>query len=261
MFCVAVSRLCDSPWRQQLHLHMVNTALAAVILIGGAQAAAAQTTSSGSALMQEGLEVYRENCAICHGPNGDGQGSLAPQFTPRPRDFTHGNFKFRSTGPGQPPAVTDLLRTITQGIEGSYGRSMPAFENLSFDQKIALLDVIRGFAGFTDFGIPLNVPPRPETATAQAGRALFVEYGCVECHGDSGDGMGILADGLTDESGLPIRPSNLQVGLFKGGNRPEDIWMRLQTGLDGTPMPSFGRNLSVQESWSLVEYVLEIGKN
>lgn len=208
-----------------------------------------------------GQALYRENCAICHGENGKGDGSLARQLSPPPRDFTKSSFRFRSTDLGEPPAAIDLLKTMTLGIEGSYGRSMPPFPDLTFDQKVALLEVIQEFADIDQFGISMAVPPRPEGASAEKGQALFVEHGCAQCHGVNGDGNGILAGELRDDQGSIIMPANLQTGLFKGGSNPEDIWMRLQTGLPGTPMPSFGRSLSVEESWSLVEYVLEIGKS
>jgi mono/diheme cytochrome c family protein len=138
---------------------------------------------------------------------------------------------------------------------------MPAFDHLSFDQLVALVLVIKSFADIGDFGVAIEVPPRPDAASAERGLELFIEYGCIECHGANGDGLGILAGDLLDDDSLPIRPTNFQVGVFKGGNRPEDIWMRLQTGLDGTPMPSFGRNLSVDDSWSLVDYVLELSES
>ncbi len=234
-----------------------SVAVFVAVTVTAIEPTVAQTNSEDSESFAEGLAIYNENCAICHGPNGDGGGSLAPQFTPRPRDFTQGSFKFRSTGFGEPPAAVDLLTTITRGVEGSYGRSMPSFEHLSFDQQVKLLKVIQEFAGIANYGVSRGIQPRPDSANAEKGRQLYVEQGCIECHGANGDGLGVLAQDLRDADGLPIRPTDFRTGLFKGGNNPEQIWMRIQTGLDGTPMPSFSRNLTLDESWSLVEYVLE----
>ena len=231
-----------------------------VVAVGFGHSASTQTPAEVSERLREGRVLYNENCAICHGSNGDGAGSLAPQFSPRPRDFTKGSFKFTSTGIGEPPAEVDLLRIITNGIEGSYGRSMPSFDHLTLDQKMALLAVIQDFAGIETLGTSIDVPPSPDAASAEKGRVLYVQNGCIECHGANGDGRGVLSDTLRDDANLPIKPANFRAGLFKGGDNPEDIWMRLQTGLDGTPMPSFGRNLTLDESWSLVEYVLELGE-
>src|SRR5206468_3368715 len=63
-----------------------------------------------------GERVYRENCAVCHGVRGDGQGMAAHHFLHKPRDLTKGRFKFRSTASGQVPTDADLRRSIVQGV-------------------------------------------------------------------------------------------------------------------------------------------------
>src|SRR3954464_9224188 len=35
-----------------------------------------------------GERVYARRCAVCHGPDGRGNGPAAPSMIPRPRDFT-----------------------------------------------------------------------------------------------------------------------------------------------------------------------------
>lgn len=209
----------------------------------------------------DGIELYLENCAICHGETGNGQGILAAQLEPRPRDFTVGSFRFRSSGIGDPPTEADLIQTISIGIEGSYGRSMPAFDQLTAEEIQRLATVVLELSGYNEFGQAIEIPARPEERQVELGRTLFVEWGCNQCHGDDGSGNGVLATTLTDDRGTPILPANLQATVFKGGNRPEDIWLRIQLGIDGTPMPSFGRNLSISESWALVDFVMELGSN
>src|SRR5690606_39991909 len=45
-----------------------------------------------------------------------------------------------------------------------------------------------------------------------------------------------------------------------GGGTVEDIFRRLRTGLDGTPMPSFAENvLSDEEAWNLAHYIRSLG--
>jgi cytochrome c oxidase cbb3-type subunit 2 len=63
-----------------------------------------------------GERVFRDNCAVCHGAAGDGQGMAANHFRTPPRDLTKGRFKFRSTASGQVPTDGDLARTIVQGV-------------------------------------------------------------------------------------------------------------------------------------------------
>ena len=50
------------------------------------------------AMIPEGKHVYQRRCIGCHGAKGDGKGPAARFFKTKPRDFTSGIFKFRSTG-------------------------------------------------------------------------------------------------------------------------------------------------------------------
>jgi hypothetical protein len=43
---------------------------------------------------------------------------------PRPRDFTLGFFKYKSTPPGEPPTDDDLERVVAEGLQAS---AMPYF--------------------------------------------------------------------------------------------------------------------------------------
>src|SRR5260370_41326252 len=63
-----------------------------------------------------GARVFARRCAVCHGPDGRGNGPAAPSLIPRPRDITLGLFKYKSTPAGQPPAGEDLERAVTNGL-------------------------------------------------------------------------------------------------------------------------------------------------
>ena len=39
-----------------------------------------------------GARMFAQQCAVCHGPDGNGNGPAAPSMFPRPRDFSSGNF-------------------------------------------------------------------------------------------------------------------------------------------------------------------------
>jgi mono/diheme cytochrome c family protein len=77
--------------------------------------------------LEEGSRLFRRHCLHCHGVPGNGQGPTAAWVNPHPRDYRRGIFKFTSskqpTGTRK-PRREDLIRTLTQGIEGT---SMPAF--------------------------------------------------------------------------------------------------------------------------------------
>src|SRR5258705_2944888 len=47
-------------------------------------------------LVRRGEELYREHCAACHGPDGDGRGVMAGFFTFAPRDLVAARHRFRS---------------------------------------------------------------------------------------------------------------------------------------------------------------------
>src|SRR3984893_10120570 len=51
---------------------------------------------------------YRRYCVGCHGELGDGNGENFPWLDPKPRDFTLGVFKWRSTPTGTLPTDEDL---------------------------------------------------------------------------------------------------------------------------------------------------------
>ena len=75
--------------------------------------------------VQAGKEIYDFRCAPCHGFSGKGDGPAAMTLDPRPRDFTRGLFKFKSTPKGEVVADEDLYRTISRGIPGS---AMPSWK-------------------------------------------------------------------------------------------------------------------------------------
>ena len=87
-------------------------------------------TSKGEEDTAENL--YQEYCASCHGVKGNGYGDFAYLVYPKPRDFTNGVFKIRSTPAGIPPTDKDLFNTIHKGLPGT---AMPPFNFLN-DQEI-----------------------------------------------------------------------------------------------------------------------------
>jgi len=79
-------------------------------------------------------EIYIRRCSFCHGLLGDGEGPAAPYMDPRPRDFTLGTFKFRTTQSGELPTNEDLFRTVSRGLPGT---AMQAFGGQMNDVDMA----------------------------------------------------------------------------------------------------------------------------
>ncbi len=102
--------------------------------------------------------------------------------------------------------------------------------------------------------------------SVKRGRELFLasdKGNCAACHGESGRGDGPSAEvdpntgqPMRDYWGFRIRPTDLTTGLLRGGRRPIDIYRRIHTGVKGTPMPGQAGNLSSDEIWDLVNFVL-----
>jgi cytochrome c oxidase cbb3-type subunit 2 len=79
---------------------------------------------------------------------------------------------------------------------------------------------------------------------------------CWSCHGKDGRGYGPSAATLTDSKGYPIKPFDFTSGSrFKCGESDRDMFRDLVTGLDGTPMPSFGGAMNADQRWDVVHYI------
>src|SRR5512145_1611816 len=72
-------------------------------------------TAQAAADIELGKRIYLQNCAACHGEKGNGKGPEADRLETKPRDFTGGNYKFRSTRSGSLPTDEDIFRSISQG--------------------------------------------------------------------------------------------------------------------------------------------------
>ena len=82
---------------------------------------------------ESGKKLYLTNCSQCHGEKGDGEGYATPHLYPRPRNFTMGKFKVRTTPNGALPTHQDLVNIIRRGMPYT---SMPAWPTLS-DQEVS----------------------------------------------------------------------------------------------------------------------------
>ena len=203
----------------------------------------------------DGRKVYDSHCAICHGAKGDGGGPGADRVAVKPRDFTTGRYKLRSTGSGQLPSDDDLRRSIRQGMPGT---AMIPQDHLSDVEVEAVIGVVKGFSPRFARGPaprPLTIPPAPaQTAdTLARGRAVYVKGQCAECHGKEARGDGPSA------KDLKIKPTDLTLRPFKSGPTPRDIFRAMLTGMDSTPMPSYQNVLEDDELWNLAHYVHALG--
>lgn len=226
---------------------------------------AAWAQKSPAPQVKEGQAIYEKWCAQCHGAKGDGEGPASPLVEPRPRDFTLGYYKLRSTPSGQLPSDADILKVISEGMPGT---SMPGWKRLSEKERLSVAAYLKSLsARFASEPAPkpINVTKEiaPSRDSIQKGQKLYQDLECFKCHGDGGRGDGPSAPELEDDWGHPIRPANLtKPWLFRGGSRARDIYLRFMTGMTGTPMPSYEDSLeSPEQAWHLANYVTSLGRD
>ena len=199
-----------------------------------ARTAAVETVESGK-------RTFEQVCAACHGTGGQGNGPGAADLIPGPRNLTKNAFRFRSTASGAPPLPADLERTIRRGLPGS---AMPAFDGLlsdgEIDELVAFIDTLRGPGEPPPAAIMVPAIPSATPESIREGRALYTLLECWRCHGVEGDGRGPSAKGLVDDDGRPIPATDFRHDPLKGGREPSDIARSILTGLNGSPMPSYG---------------------
>lgn len=229
----------------------------------GAAVALGALASSLGAQATRGKAVYDKWCAECHGNTGAGDGSAAEYMLPRPRDFTKGVYQIRTTASGELPTDADLLHVVTEGMPGS---AMPDWKTrLNDTERADVVAYIKGMSSFFSGAAPTAIaagkaPAMSAEAVAQ-GRVAFEKLECFKCHGQQGRGDGASAPTLKDDYGHPIKAANLaEHWKFNGGATIEQIYTRLRTGLDGTPMPSFtdameSKVVTDEQLWQLAQYV------
>lgn len=111
---------------------------------------------------------------------------------------------------------------------------------------------------------PADRSPEAIAKSVEAGDVLFhtATAQCVTCHGALGLGDGLdpnAPDTAKDVWGVPLRPANLTLGVYRGGRRPIDLYRRIHVGIKGNVMPGFGAQLKPEQIWNLVDYVQTLG--
>jgi putative heme-binding domain-containing protein len=116
--------------------------------------------------VQAGKQLYRVNCANCHGPSGDSVSGV---------DLGHNKFRRASTD-------DEIVAIMIQGIRDT---PMPP-ANLSDSQAHQVVAYLRSLAAAAD--------STSSKADLAHGRALFESKGCMDCHRVHGQGSRVGPD-------------------------------------------------------------------
>ena len=220
---------------------------------------------SSPELVAKGKLIFGKQCSACHGPEGKGDGSAAYLLYPRPRSFVAAKYRIVSTWEGM-PTDEDLFHTISRGMPGS---AMPSWAHLPEKARWALVHYVKSLAAEPlAVGAPtpddpnrgvIPVPPEPPlTREALARGAALFQEACAACHGAAGKGDG--AQKQIDDLGMPTRPRDLTLGIYKGSPRPEHVYRRIVAGLPGTPMPS-SPHYAGPDGWALTRFVRSLSSD
>lgn len=242
----------------------MSRTLSITIAVSMFAATAAAQDIGTDAQRAAGKETYDHLCAQCHGDDGDGSGVAKAYFLPRPRDFTYGLFKIRTTPSGALPTTDDLKDIIREGMPYT---GMPGWPELSDGELTNLAYYIKTFNdGFADpddlFPIEIPSPPKSSEESIARGHELYVENKCADCHGVYGRGDGKSSPTLKNDWEEPIWPADLtRRWTFRGGATRKDIYRTFTTGLNGTPMPSYADLIAEEDRWHLVNYVYSLSRD
>ncbi|MBI3773733.1 MAG: c-type cytochrome [Gammaproteobacteria bacterium] len=213
--------------------------------LAAAMLAVGQSPAAVSA--SEAEQIFRQNCAVCHGDKGDGQSRARFGLNPPPRDFT------------SPQAAAELTRArmIASVTHGRKGTAMVGWQGrLSQNQIEGVVDFIRATFMVAVAPAPAVVaeaappvqPPATAAISAPQGQRIFEEH-CRVCHGDKGNGS------TWTYSVLNPPPRNFTAPQSRRILTRARMIASVTHGRKGTAMMSFSGRLSEQEIASVVDYI------
>jgi mono/diheme cytochrome c family protein len=95
-----------------------------------------KAASASGERVARGAELFKANCAACHGDEGRGDGASAALLNPHPRNF------HSPDGWKNGPKVSAIYKTLQEGIPSS---GMSSFSYLVPEDRFALAHYVRTF--------------------------------------------------------------------------------------------------------------------
>lgn len=169
-----------------------------------------------------GRNLYAENCASCHGPDGRGDGPGAASLLPAPSDLSAHEY-----------TTARVAGALWNGVAGT---AMQAWRDHSPGDLASMARVVQRFHAGQNAAVPEDLVALGERVYAA---------NCVQCHGQDGRGNGSAAAELT------IAPTNFRI------QRPtlSQSLRAVREGVRGTRMASWTARLTEPEIVAAAAYV------
>ncbi|MCB8943658.1 MAG: c-type cytochrome [Ardenticatenaceae bacterium] len=177
----------------------------------------------------EGIQIYANNCTVCHGVNGEGSDLGAALNTDEVRAID----------------TAELVRIVTEGVPGTL---MVGWNNaLSPAEISSVVNFLQNWDVVSAGGLALTPPEpvhinleNPDEVMAYGGQ-LFDTI-CATCHGENGSGG--TGPTLNSQQFLTSQTDEqIMTAVINGGRRPNST------------MPAFGDRLTTVEIEALVDYI------
>lgn len=176
-----------------------------------------------------GMQLYANNCTICHGINGEGSDLAVPLHT----------------AAVQAADADELKRIILEGVPGTM---MPGWDkSLAEDEVTNLVSFLKNWDVIAAAGLQLTAPQptridlnNPAEVFA-LGQRIF-DTTCATCHGENGSGG---TGPVLNSQQILTRNTDAQLltAIINGGRRPNST------------MPAFGDRLTTVEMEAVVAYL------
>jgi len=179
--------------------------------------------------VQLGSQVWRTNCASCHGADGRGAPQIKQQLNGEIVDFT--SLAFAETVDRK-----KMLLTVRDGIKETL---MPSFRaQLSYQEMLAVVDYAQ-----ERFMLQLSMG-----ADYDEGKKVFADN-CSVCHGDQGQGA------IWTAAGLFPKPANFTDPKKIKQLTKTRMLFSVTNGRPETAMVSWKTRLSEQQIIAVVSYI------
>jgi mono/diheme cytochrome c family protein len=223
------------------------------------------------------------DCTSCHGPQGIGNGpSFVDQDVYNAVVF-NGNIPARyELSPGELEilqALTNLEASSGAGHTAGHAEASestsaprgPTLENLLQDlhktlqlagnEDAAALSAKFGYRDDPEGRLTtLQAVVEKQLADLEAKTLVHRRYGLggTSYHATIDGKTGKLWNDSLDDWRNPVRPANLNRGVYKGGRRPIDLYWRIAKGINGAKMPAHYPTIEPERIWDLVNFVLQL---